>query len=337
MQNNPPAHWNDSWQALLACPACQGPLAGPDDSELHCASCGRAYPIRSWAPMLILDPTIAEHKTQDLYGDIWESYRKKGKQRGYRAPATSHIDLLIQASGSSLAQGEAGIDAGCGSGGGTLALARQHAGIRFIGLDLAAGVRRAAAQCVTVPNLRYVQGNLLAPPLARHAFDFAYSFGVLHHTRDPRSAFLALVDRLRQGGRITIFVYKDFSDLPLKKLLLAPVTLFRRISTRLPVRVLRALAWCGSPFVFLLLTLPARILRAIGLPRMAQHIPYGTFPGIQGIAASLEDRFGAPYEHRFRISDLQEWAQAAGLQDVRVVDCLPWGFSGLVLSGRAPG
>ena len=115
------------------------------------------------------------------------------------------------------------------------------------------------------------------------------------------------------------------------------MTLLRRVSTRLPVRVLRALAWCGAPFVFLLLTLPARILRAIGLPRLAQHIPYGTFPGIQGIAASLEDRFGAPYEHRFRISDLQEWAQAARLQDVRVVDCLPWGFSGLVLSGRAPG
>jgi len=333
MQNCPPAYWNEHWLALLACPDCLGPLAGSNAQELRCTTCGRSYSIISWVPTLLLDPTRAEHKTLELYGDIWESYRKKGNQSGYRAPATSHIDLLIQASGCDLTQGEAGIDAGCGDGGGTLSLARQHAGTRFIGLDLAAGVRRAAAQGVNVPNLRYVQGNLLAPPLAQHAFDFVYSFGVLHHTRDPRSAFLALVDRLRQGGRITLFVYKDFSDLPLKKLLLTPVTLIRHISTRLPARALRTLAWCGSPLVFIMLTLPARILRTIGLPRLAKHIPYGTFPGIHGIAASLEDRFGAPYEHRFRISDLEEWAKAAGLQEVRIVDCLPWGFSGLVLSG----
>jgi SAM-dependent methyltransferase len=215
-------------------------------------------------------------------------------------------------------------------------MARRHAGTRFIGIDLAGGMRRAALQAHAVPNLRYVQGNLLEPPLARDAFDFAYSFGVLHHTRNPRAAFLALVERLRPGGRITLFVYKDFSDLPWKKMLLAPVTLARRVSTRLPAPVLRALAWCGAPVVFVALTLPARLLRAVRLPHLAQHIPYGTFPGIRGIAASLEDRFGAPYEHRFRIADLQEWAQAAGLEEARVVDCLPWGFSGLVLSGRAP-
>ncbi len=114
------------------------------------------------------------------------------------------------------------------------------------------------------------------------------------------------------------------------------MTLARRFSTKRPAPVLRALAWCGAPFVFVMLTLPARLLRAVRLPRLAKHIPYGTFPGMRGIAASLEDRFGVPYEHRFRISDLEEWARAAGLKEARIVDCLPWGFSGLVLTGRAP-
>lgn len=328
-------HWNSGWIALLACPACGGRLAGGDDVGLRCASCARTYPIVSQVPALLVDPTGPERKTQELYGDIWKTY-KKGSRSGYHAPATSHLELLRLASGSDLVQGEAGIDAGCGNGNGTLAMARRHDGIRFIGIDLAAGIRQAARQAQAVPNLRYVQGNLLAPPLAGSAFDFAYSFGVLHHTRNPRAAFLALMAKLRPGGRITLFVYKDFSDLPLKKLLLAPVTLLRRVTTHLPAPVLRTLAWCGAPVAFLTLALPARLLRAVHLPRLARHIPYGTFPGVRGIAASLEDRFGASYEHRFRIADLQEWARTVGLQEARIVDCLPWGFSGLVLSGRAP-
>ena len=171
-------------------------------------------------------------------------------------------------------------------------------------------------------------------PLAKQAFDFVYSFGVLHHTRDPQMAFRSLLERLRPGGRITIFVYKDFTDLPIKKILLAPVKLLRRLSTKLPAALLRLLSWCGAPIVFVTLTWPARFLRLLHLDRLARHIPYGTFPDLRGIAASLEDRFGAPYEHRFSLSDLQAWSDAAELEDTRIVDCLPWGFSGLVLSGR---
>jgi len=114
------------------------------------------------------------------------------------------------------------------------------------------------------------------------------------------------------------------------------VTLARRLSTGLPAPWLRGMALVAAPVVFVTLTCPARALRALRLGRLARHIPYGTFPGIRGIAASLEDRFGAPYEHRFRVTDLEEWAHAAGLEQARVVDCLPWGFSGLVLSGCAP-
>jgi SAM-dependent methyltransferase len=329
--------WDAGWTALLACPACGGPLANDEGSGLRCAPCARLFPVQNQVPTLLLDPSSSELKTQELYGDIWDKHEPSPRQGGYRAPATSHIELLKLASNSDLVQGSAGIDAGCGNGRGTMQMAGKHADVRFIGIDLAGSIRQAAAKAENQANLRYVQGNLMEPPLAKHAFDFAYSFGVLHHTRDPYAAFRSLLDRLRPGGRITLFVYKDFSDLPLKKMLLAPVTLARRVSTRLPAPVLRALAWCGAPVVFITLTLPARLLRALRLDPMARHIPYGTFPSVRGIAASLEDRFGAPYEHRFRIADLQGWARAAGLEETRVVDCLPWGFSGLVLSGRAPG
>jgi SAM-dependent methyltransferase len=329
-------HWDGRWSILLACPICAGPLENSKDGEFACSACARRYPVYSRVPALLVDLTAAEQKTQDVYGDIWDNHRKAGKERGYKAPASSHIELLEMASGRDLVQGEAGIDAGCGDGKGTLALAGRNPGVRIIGIDLAAGIRRAAALAADGANVRFVQGNLVEPPLARHTFDFIYSFGVLHHTREPRAAFRALLERLRPGGRITLFVYKDFSDLPIKKWLLAPVTLARKFTTKLPATLLRKLAWCSAPAVFVTMTLPARFLRLLRLGHLAKHIPYGTFPGIRGIAASLEDRFGAPYEHRFSLSELQGWVQEAALEDARVVDCLPWGFSGLVLSGRMP-
>lgn len=321
---------------MLACPACGGSLRFSDNAELKCNSCAHLFPVHSQVPMLLDNPTSAELKTQDLYGDIWDNYRNNRRQQGYRAPAASHVELLKLASNSELVQGETGIDAGCGNGGSVIAMANQHPDVRFVGIDLTGSLHLTATRTENIPNIRFVQGNLMALPLAKNSFDFIFSFGVLHHTRDPQTAFRSLLERLRPGGRITIFVYKDFSDLPLKKMLLAPVTWARRVSTKLPAPLLRKFAWCGAPIVLVMLTWPARLMRWLHLNHLAKHIPYGTFPGIRGIAASLEDRFGAPYEHRFSLSDLQDWARTSKLEDARIVDCLPWGFSGLVLSGCTP-
>jgi SAM-dependent methyltransferase len=175
---------------------------------------------------------------------------------------------------------------------------------------------------------------LLAPPLARDRFDFAFSFGVLHHTPDPRRAFGLLMQRLKPGGLVTIFLYKDFSDLPVKRFVLSQVNRLRRLTLRMSPRALRLMSRLAAPLVFLLLTLPARGLNRLGFKGLARHIPYGTFPDLSRIASSLEDRFGAPFEFRFSVADLEQWARDEGLEDARVVDCLPWGFSGLVLAGR---
>lgn len=306
---------------LLACPRCGGALQLPSpqpeelgDGALSCAACGVELPIRRGVPALLNEPTPAEARTQDLYGDIWQEFTRPAETtgRGYDAPATSHLELLRLAAGRDLVQGEVGIDAGCGNGATVLETAARHPGVTVVGVDLSPGLAVMAEAASRVPNAHLVQGNLLAPPLARGRFDFVYSFGVLHHTRDPEGAFRRLLACLRPGGIVTVFVYKDFSDLPAKRLLLLPVTAVRRLTTRLRPSTLRRLARLGAPLVYAGLTLPARALRRAGCDRFARHIPYGTFPGTHSVASSLEDRFGAPFEHRFSARDLEGWAERAG-------------------------
>jgi SAM-dependent methyltransferase/uncharacterized protein YbaR (Trm112 family) len=322
---------------LLACPRCGDGRLEPVDTtleSLRCVACLAVFPVRNDVPELLDDPALAGSATSDLYSDIWEQYHKTpARGGGYQAAAKSHTELLEKAANRPLVTGSWGLDAGFGNGGNAADMARRHPGVHLIGVDLSIGASVGAARAAA-PNLHFVRGNLLAPPLAKASLDFIYSFGVLHHTPDPEKAFHLLVERLRPGGLLTVFVYKDFSDIPLKRLALRAVTWMRRYSRKMQPETLRTCSRWAAPIVFLTLALPARVLRACGAGRLARHIPYGIFSDLDAIASSLQDRFGAPYEFRFALEDLRGWAARAQIVDSRVVDCLPFGFSGLVVSGR---
>lgn len=100
------------------------------------------------------------------------------------------------------------LDAGCGNGRVT-ALLRRYAprDTEIVGIDLtAAAVARdnlAGAERVTIH-----EKDLLGDLSDLGTFDLIYCQEVLHHTADPRRAFLNLGERLAQDGELAIYVYK---------------------------------------------------------------------------------------------------------------------------------
>jgi SAM-dependent methyltransferase len=100
------------------------------------------------------------------------------------------------------------LDAGCGNGRVT-ALLHTNSGptAQVVGVDLtAADVARRNLE--GLPRLRIEQGDLLGDLSALGTFDFIYCQEVLHHTRDPKGAFVNLTGLLEPGGEIAIYVYK---------------------------------------------------------------------------------------------------------------------------------
>lgn len=100
------------------------------------------------------------------------------------------------------------LDAGCGNGRVT-ALLHRHASdtAELVGVDLtAADVARE--NLAAFPRVTIAQGNLLEDLSGLGGFDFIYCQEVLHHTADPRRAFLNLCERLSADGEIAIYVYK---------------------------------------------------------------------------------------------------------------------------------
>src|SRR5262249_51781033 len=78
-----------------------------------------------------------------------------------------------------------------------------------VGVDLSAAVEAAAANLADRPNAWILQADIGALPFARESFDAIFSIGVLHHTPDARAHFARLIELLKPGGDIAIWLYPN--------------------------------------------------------------------------------------------------------------------------------
>lgn len=163
-------------------------LASPDASVTNTA--------RSFDDKWKNNPALAFDETLRAGSDIQQWILNRN---GFAAPA----DLTQFLSSRTRV-----LDAGCGNGRVT-ALLQQHApaSTEIVGIDLvSADVARG--NLAPLPNVRIESADLLAPLDSLGTFDFVYCQEVLHHTANPRAAFLNLAGRVAPGGDIAIYVYK---------------------------------------------------------------------------------------------------------------------------------
>lgn len=101
------------------------------------------------------------------------------------------------------------LDAGCGNGRVTALLRRlsspEHTEV--VGIDLVAA-DIARQNLAGEAAVRIEKRDLLGDLSDLGQFDFIYCQEVLHHTADPRRAFLNVCGLLEPGGEIAIYVYR---------------------------------------------------------------------------------------------------------------------------------
>ncbi len=106
-------------------------------------------------------------------------------------------------------RGKVVLDAGCGSGRFSWALA--YLGAHVTAVDQSeAGCHYTKQACVEFRDAVQVhQADLLKPlPFDRH-FDLVWSFGVLHHTGNTYGAFRNLARHVKPGGYLLMMIYGD--------------------------------------------------------------------------------------------------------------------------------
>lgn len=196
---------------LLACPTCGGDIllayAGKyDDKEiiegvLTCKKCTREYKIVCGVPRFVDLSQIEQDKaeTAENFGWQWthftqEDAKYKDQFLGWLQPVEPEFF-----------EGKVVLEGGCGKGRHTK-LAAQWGAKEVVGIDLGPAVDSAFALTRGLPNAHIVQCDIFKLPLKK-VFDYAFSVGVLHHTPDPKKAFLSLASKVEKGGHISAWVY----------------------------------------------------------------------------------------------------------------------------------
>ncbi|MDP2683946.1 MAG: class I SAM-dependent methyltransferase [bacterium] len=100
------------------------------------------------------------------------------------------------------------LDAGCGNGRIT-ALLRKYSPLttKITGIDLTSA-HIAKNNLKKFNNIKIIKKDLLENLTNLGKFDFIYCQEVLHHTNNPKKAFLNLCKILEPAGEIAIYVYK---------------------------------------------------------------------------------------------------------------------------------
>jgi SAM-dependent methyltransferase len=229
--------------------------------------------------------------------------------------------------------GAVALDAGCGNGRFSLFTSRYVGAL--VALDGSDAVHAAARNLAGEARVMVVRADLRAVPVADASIDLVTCLGVVHHLDDPRAGFDALARLVAPRGRLLLYVYSRPTGRDLRSLGLAGAAGLRRLTVRMPHRLLRAVAAPIATALYAGFVLPGALGAKHGWRRLAA-LPLATYRGapLRSLWLDTFDRLSAPVEHRYTRDEIERWFTEAGL-DIAGVRDQP-DLAGLVVLGRRP-
>jgi ubiquinone/menaquinone biosynthesis C-methylase UbiE len=149
------------------------------------------------------DADTVEVQTADLYSDLWERLDRDALLEEARLLLARRLTEEII---TDHIEGRRVLDMGCGSGRYSLALAALGA-TEVVAVDYRARAFKrceAHAQKHSLP-VTFLEADILALPFADHSFDFVFSNGVLHHTRNWKLALCEYGRIVRRSGYLYLY------------------------------------------------------------------------------------------------------------------------------------
>ena len=341
---------------LIVCPACKkdfslkvfdGINEEVEDGLLVC-ECGQFFPVTNYIPRMLsgdLRPLLYEQfpdffsKYKDLIPPEKltnqstresESKSKTSKSFAYEWEKFSkmlpewkkNFDFYFQPiKDKDYLKGKTILEIGCGKGRHTF-YASQVAE-EVVAVDFGRAVDVAMLNNSDAKNIYFIQADIYNLPFRNNFFDFVFSIGVLHHLPTPEQGFNKILNLLKSGGGVLIYVYHSFSKMTFKYYLLKPVNLFRTLTTKISYNSLYILCYPIAFLSYIILILPYKLFfrRIIkeGWPLGA----YADYP-FQVILNDTFDRFSAPIENRYSKEQIAKWYKNAGLRDINILGGSGW-------------
>jgi ubiquinone/menaquinone biosynthesis C-methylase UbiE len=150
------------------------------------------------------DRVSLERNTGRLFSDLWAQYDGKLFEESVelfvKRLRRAHFDA-------NWFKGKVCLDAGCGGGRNSVAMARLGAK-EVVGIDVGEqGLTDAEHRSRGLPNLKFQYGSILEIPFSNETFDMVWCAGVLMITADDERALDELTRVTKRGGYLYLLVY----------------------------------------------------------------------------------------------------------------------------------
>ena len=267
---------------------------------LACTACSGQYSIEQGIPKFVVPDSSSEDavtvRTARSFGYLWSRVEPLVDV----VPRPYHFEKMASALSLPALRGLV-LDAGCGDGIDLVNQARSP-DAEVIGVELSdGGCQTSFSRVVRLVGAHVVQANLCRLPFGDATFNAIYSYGVLHHVPTPARATAETARVGKDGARVAVYVYEDFSErFTGWRWLLRGVNSIRGLTTKLPPRLLFGSCCLASPAVYLLFTIPFLVFSRIPMLRtLAGSLPFRQARGPFSLVGDLYDRFSAPVEYRY--------------------------------------
>lgn len=314
------------------------------EAVLSCPSCREFYPVMKGVPRILPRALRAELVTgyreflaeyrgripfHDRGGDDGGRFVSESKAigKGFDIEWRAHNKVLpehefefIHVLGDLVSKenfkGKTVLDAGCGQGR-FMYYSREYGASEIHGFDLSESVLVAQENLKGLSNTHLIQASIYNLPY-RIDFDLAYSIGVIHHLPDPVGGFAALVELVKPGGELFIWVYGQSGIVPFLRFL-------RVFSLRLPLGFMKYASAIPATIIYGTNRVHDLIERA-GLRRLAGMMPFTQYDdrGFNGL------RYGVCFDHLttrivnyYSETELQTWINRDGFSAGRVSQRYP--------------
>ena len=316
----------------LQCPQCRGSV-GPGSEAYVCEGCRARYPLSQGVLRML--PSLGRDEEQVRWAFDFE-HRRYQSAKYLRITPKLVEDWLadVQLSREQF-KGLTVLDAGCGSGRWSYALASL--GAKVVAVDFSdAAVEETRRVTDGVGEVDVIQSSLFTLPFRPEQFDFAVSWGVLHHTPNTARAFHTIAPLVRPAGRLHVMIYERRS--PIK---VVGTELLRMILRRLPAET--RYRFCEK------LIIKNRLLFHL-LRGLVACIPSADLNGdleAETAQFGLYDWYSPLYNHLHSVTEVRGWFHHAGFEDItltspikyhRPLDVLRFGECGgsISMHGRRP-
>jgi ubiquinone/menaquinone biosynthesis C-methylase UbiE/uncharacterized protein YbaR (Trm112 family) len=342
---------------LLRCLECRGtlkvveltspggcPELGPD-GRLECSACGSGYPVIGGTARMLRSPLLAELRRR--YPRARCALEDRGREVADDAPELAvkrdtaasfgyewkrfgmpreewrknFLDYMRPLAPDWFA-GKLVLDVGTGSGRHSYWASRLGGRVAAVDLGESIDVARAnlPGEALTV------EADAEDLPFDEGAFDLVMLIGVLHHLPDPQRALVSVSRYARPGGLVRLYLYWQ-PPWRWHRAVLRLVSAARRVTVRLPHRLLHSLCVPLAALLFGLFVLPYRLMRRRdSLRSVAEHMPLKAYADYSFAVCVNDqfDRFSAPLERRYEREEVERLLAGAGLVDIRVAPHHGW-------------